>query len=432
MFARLEKKAEPQKKGMRSSYRHGVQRQTERSGSVYDLSALSYGQAPVQRITDDDLPEIQSALLSRLGNKVPLRDEIKQLLINYYTMNIGRGVRQRTNEWLENLSLGDAEQIVLEQVRSRQGSRKVFSFGDQELGTAERAMQSGYTPFATFLHSNDGEVMEERRVRILERGGSVSERPLMLTSGGHMQYAELQPHGMFRSKPNSYLRKPQAGADMPRSIAAFDHPYTSGYHTNRKTRRAVQGLTKNFYAYVKRLGVGRCHLLVRAQDRGGRDTRRVYSLVPDGLYLYAVQRTNVTSHATTMGRYRGTPIDPSKQSLIYKFADFEVLFRMLSELAQKLHNNLYDEKLQSAFMQRLNDDLENRRFPQSLRDMLNGYRRKINEAEKLMSDDNREILRNILEAIIHFNPANEATGESMSMDDAMSAGDQEFSDDELD
>lgn len=431
MFARLEKKAEPQKKGVRSFYRHGVQRHTERSGSVYDLPALSYGQAPVQRITDDDLPEIQSALMSRLGNKVPSIDEIRQLLIDYYTMNIGRGTRQGMAEWLADLSLENAEQIVLEQVRSRQGSKKVFSFGDQELGTAEQAMQSRYTPFATFLHSNDGEVMEERRGRILKGGGSV-RGPLMLTPGGHMQYAEPQPHGMFRPKPNSYLRKPQAGADMPRSIFAFDHPYTSGYHTNPKTRADVQGLTNNFYEYGKHLGAGRFHLLVRAQDRGGRDTRGVYNLEPDELYLYGVQRTNVKSHATTMGSYSGAPIDPSIQSLIYKFADFKVLFHVLNELAEKLYRNPYDEDLQSAFMQRLNDDLENRRFPQNLRDMLNGYRGEINEEEELMSDDNREILRNILEAIIHFDPANEATGESTSMDDAMSAGDQEFSDDELD
>lgn len=431
MFARLEKKTEPQKKGVRSSYRHGVQRQTERSGSVYDLPALSYGQAPVQRITYDDLPGIQSALMSRLGNKVPSIDEIRQLLIDYYTMNIGRGTRQGMAEWLADLSLENAEQIVLEQVRSRQGSKKVFSFGDQELGTAEQAMQSRYTPFATFLHSNDGEVMEERRGRILKGGGSV-RGPLMLTPGGHMQYAEPQPHGMFRPKPNSYLRKPQAGADMPRSIFAFDHPYTSGYHTNPKTRADVQGLTNNFYEYGKHLGAGRFHLLVRAQDRGGRDTRGVYNLEPDELYLYGVQRTNVKSHATTMGSYSGAPIDPSKQSLIYKFANFKVLFHVLNELAEKLYRNPYDEDLQSAFMQRLNDDLENRRFPQNLRDMLNGYRGEINEEEELMSDDNREILRNILEAIIHFDPANEATGESTSMDDAMSAGDQEFSDDELD
>ncbi|MBD5554515.1 MAG: hypothetical protein HDQ95_03985 [Roseburia sp.] len=431
MFARLEKKAEPQKKGVRSSYRHGVQRQTERSGSVYDLPALSYGQAPVQRITDDDLPEIQRDLLSMLGDDVPSRDEIRQLLINYYTKNSGRGTRQRMAEWLARLSVEDAEKIILEQVGSRQGSKKVFSFGDQELGTAEQAMQSRYTPFATFLHSNDGEVMEERRGRILKGGGSV-RGPLMLTSGGHMQYAEPQPHGMFRLKPNSYLRKPQAGADMPRSIFAFDHPYTSGYHTNPKTRADVQGLTNNFYEYGKHLGAGRFHLLVRAQDRGGRDTRGVYNLEPDELYLYGVQRTNVKSHATTMGSYSGAPIDPSKQSLIYKFADFKVLFHVLNELAEKLYRNPYDEDLQSAFMQRLNDDLDNHRFPPKLRDTLKGYRREINEAEELMSDDNREILRNILEAIIHFNPANEATGESTSMDDAMSAGDQEFSDDELD
>lgn len=431
MFARLEKKAEPEKKGVRSSYRHGVQRQTERSGSVYDLPALSYGQAPVQRITDDDLPEIQSALLGRLGDEVPSRDEISQLLINYYTMNTGRGTRQGMAEWLKNLSLEDAERIVLEQVGSRQGSRTVFSFGDQELGTAERAMQSGYTPRATYLHSNNGEVMEERRGRILEGGGSVSG-PLMLTPGGHMQYAEPQPHGMFRPKPNSYLRKTQAGADMSRSIFAIDHPYTSGYHTNPKTRADVQGLMNNFYEYGKRLEAGRFHLLVRAQDRGGRDTRGVYNLEPDELYLYGVQRTNVKSHATTMGNYSGTPIDPSKQSLIYKFADFKVLFHVLNELAKKLYRNPNDEGLQSAFMQRLNDDLDNHRFPPKLRDTLNGYRGEINEAEELMSDDNREILRNILEVIIHFDPANEATGESMSMDEAMSAGDHEFSDDELD
>lgn len=426
MFARLEKKAVSKKKGVQSSYRRRTQRQTGRSGSVYDLPVLSYGQAPVQRITDNDLPKIRKKLLSRLGKNTPSEVEIKRLLTDYYG-----GTRQRKAEWLADLSFENAEQIILDQVKSGQGRRMVFSFGDQELGTAERAMQSGYTPFATYLHSNDGEEMEQRRRRILESGGSV-RGPLMLTSGGHMQYAVARQNGTFQPKAKSYLRCPQNAVDMPRSIAAFDHPYTSGYYTSPKTRSEVHDLTDNFYEYGKRIGVGRIHTLVRACDRRGRNTRGVYNLVPQGLYLYAVQRTNVKRHATTMGRYKGKPINPSRQSLIYKFANFKVLFHVLNELAQKLYRNPDDKDLQSAFMQRLKYDLDKRRFPLNLWNTLTMHQRKIKRTGKMMSGNNREILRNILEAIVCFDPAKEATGENTPMAMAMSAGDQEFSDDELD
>ncbi len=430
MFDRLEKK-ESWKKGVQASHKPAIREQMKCSGSVFDLPPLSYVQTPIQRMTDDNLSAIQSELLPQFGKKVFLIDEIKKMLRKFFVTQVqGTTTRSDFEQWYNELSQEDAVLCLKTYLTEQQGVATVYSFGDQELGTASDALSSGYRPIATYLHANNSADMERQKALISESGGGVFG-PVMLTEGGHMQNAEVLPSGGFSPKPGSFFRRPAKDIDTARSIVAFDHPYTSGYHTNPTTRTEVNELTDNFHAYGKRVGVGRFHLLVRVQDRGGHDTRGVYHLVPTGLYLYAVQRTNVTRHVTTMGKYKGTPIDPTAQSLVYKFADFAVLFHVLHELADELYKYPDVDVLQSAFMLRLKSDLGNRRFPQHLRNVLIQELEKFDQDGKPLSDHNVPHFRKILESILFFDVTEEPTGEHISMRDAKAAGDQEFSDDEL-
>lgn len=429
MFDRLEKK-ESWKKGVQASHKPAMREQMQRSGSVFDLPPLSYGQAPIQRITDEDLPGIHRELLSQFGKKVFSTAKIKEMLGIFFVTQMQRTTtRGDFEQWYNELSQEDAVLYLKMYLTEQQGVATVYSFGDQELGTASDALSSGYRPIATYLHA-DSESMEQKEAFIRKRGGSVFG-PVMLTEGGHMQNAEVLPGGRFSPKPRSFFRRPAKDIDTARSIVAFDHPYTSGYYTNPTTSIEVGKLTDNFYAYGKRVGVGRFHILVRVQDRGKRDTRGVYHLVPSGLYLYAVQKTKVRRHVTTMKRYKGAPINPTKQSLVYKFADFAVLFLVLRELAVELQSDPYNDDLQSAFMLRLKSDLGNRRFPPNLRNVLIQELEKLNKDEELLSDHNKPHFQKILGRILFFDSSKEPTGENILMQEAKDAGDQEFSDDEL-
>lgn len=352
---------------------------------------------------------------------VSSQDVVLDLLRKYYINNCYPSTtRSNFQDWINGLSVEDAVYFATQQANSEQGTKIVFTVGDQTLGTAADAMESGYEPHATFLHSNEDAQMKDRREKIIREGGSVSG-PAMLTPGGHMQYAVSHEKGKFEPKPNSYITLPRGKFDMSRSIVAFDHPYTSGYHTNPKTQNEVQELTSNLYAFGERKKFGRVHLMARVKDHGGKDTRGVYTLNPKECYPYAVQKTKVTRHETTVGKYKGTPLNPAKQSLIFKYANFRELFKPLNSLADILSSDPNNEMLQTAFMERLKVDLQNPRFPKVLRG---------NIINLMNSAENESIVLDILEAVTEFNPATEKTVEKVSMEDAMDAGEYEFSDDE--
>jgi len=428
VFDRLEKRAESGKKSVQFSYKYAIQRKMKRSGSVFDLPPLSYGQAPIQRIKEEELPLVQNRLAVQFGSKVFGKEAVKDILLNYFVSVNSPTTRGKFEEWLSNLSQNEAVEYATVQLTKEQGEKSVYTCGDQELGTAMDAMSSGYIPIATYLHLNASEELEQRKKQIQESRGTVFGS-VMLTDGGHMQYADKLGSGKFVPRPKAFLKLPESGIDRTRSILAFDHPYTSGYNTNPTTRAEVKSLTTNFYQFGKQAGMGRFHLLVRAQDHGGKNTRGVYNLVPQGLYLYAVQRTKVRRHATTMGSYKGASIIPEEQSLIYKFADFKVLFHTLYELAVEFYNK-YDEGLKIPFMIRLEKDLNNRRFPQGLRKILSDELDKYNKCPRL--NQKNGILLGMLRAIIYFDYKNEQTGERISLLAALPAGEQEFSDDDLD
>ncbi len=358
--------------------------------------AYARGEAPVQMLTDGDTEWLQTWLLALYG--FPYRGKLIELLIR--SMPGGIHTRNQFMVWLQSLSPQKALEYVREQVEKESGQKTVITFGDQELLTAMQAIRSRYVPFATSLDFNGYETDVKDRQEEIRHAGGLHTQHVMLHGKSALRTDGNGSTGGQGVYSRHFLRL-RARTNRAKSIAAIDHPYTRGVHTNPNTRKQVKALCDSIFAFASDKKIGRVRIMVRAIDKGRRSTLGVYSLRSTVFYPYKLQRTGVTRHATTVSskNHKTSPINPSKQSLVIKYGNFKVLFSVLYELAAAVLKEPEDEQIRAAFNKRLNMDLGNYRMPAKLKAFLT-------ERVKGFPVDTNDLLE-CANAICNFDPANE-------------------------
>lgn len=442
---------------------------------------LPYIGNTLQMVTDPELKALAGAFSRTYHRPFNLRDMVTFLRMLHKTLQFDEPIG--FEEFAEALSADEAEQKIdfliqeylglLEEEGETGGETEedvseeeedeeeeeaplgnILTIGDQEYQTADEADLFGYRPYPTRLVK--GEVPQERLDLLARRGIQMDERPIMLTDDGRLAVAGEEKITVERPSPGGKTARKTETRFVPtgiyplpfqvghRDILAFDHPYTKGRRPDAK--EDVHGLMDSFFRYGATQNFARIRVMVRARDSYDRSTLLPYKLEhwDKGLYPYRIQRTQQEHHAKTNERSKLPPINPSRESVLIKYANFSALFPELYALAGHISEGENMPDFIMPFTNQVTADIDNYRFPQSLRmrliPLIHNYvvTTLAMTSEDLSVPENMarcmELLKQIAAAVFSFRPAavdyatmypNRPAKEMM---DSADPGEDEFSD----
>lgn len=307
---------------------------------VQSMAAMRTAQQPIQRLTEEEFNNLcefyHHQYLGRKGDIEPAREMCHQILLNYwsfYHRNDGKKVDFDT--YVNGLNYSDACQIIQggHHISTGLPRKTVVTFGDQTEATARHAQKSGFRVIATAYHFDPNDPKTRERQKKIERTQFYDPEAVVT----FQQPIALQDGGWAGDPTGQIPLELPDDLDRHTAIAAFDHPYTTGFSSKHGGADSeVKQLCRNFFEFASNNGIGRAQMTVRAVDRDHRSRLGPYELNPKGFAIYKVQRSHAKKHVKTNPKTDAFAIDPQQQSVLIKYVNLEEMFPDLLKSTQAL------------------------------------------------------------------------------------------------